>query len=85
MTSRHLNTACGLLGGTFLVLFWWGILAPRWTNSLFGLQGLFFWGGILGVAIILPIIAGIRGSKWWFGLVALSAITIIGTFVLVLK
>ena len=83
--SRHLNDICGLLGGIFLVLFWLGILAPERTNSLFGLHGLFFWGGILGVAIILPTIAGIRGSKWWFGLVALSAITTIGTFVLVLK
>jgi hypothetical protein len=85
MTSRSLNTAYGLLGGTALLLFWLGTLAPKRTNSLVGAHGLFFWGGMLGVAIILPIVAGIRGSKWWFALVAVSAITTIGTFVLALK
>jgi hypothetical protein len=85
MTNRHLNTAFGILGGTFLVLFLLGMLAPEQTNSLIGPHGLLVWGGMLIAAIVLPIVAGIRGSNWWFVLAAVSAITTVGTFVLALK
>ena len=85
MTSRHLNTTFGIVGGAFLVLFCLGMVSPERTNSLVGPHGLLFWGGMLMAAIILPTVAGIRGSKWWLVLAGLSTITTIGTLVLALK
>jgi hypothetical protein len=85
MTSRRVNATLGIAGGTLLVLFFLGMISPEGTNSVVGKHGLLSWGAVLIAAIALPGIAAIRGSKWWFVLVALGVITSVGTLALALK
>jgi hypothetical protein len=85
MKSPHLSTICGLLGAIPLVLFWIGVLAPERIKFLVGPHGLLYWGLTLSAAIMLPVIAAIRGSRWWFVLGAMSTITSIGALILALK
>ncbi len=85
MTSRQVNTTLGMLGAMLLVLFYLGMISPERTTSLVGRQGFLFWGWMLIAAIILPTIAAIRGSKWWFALAGASVITTLGTLALALK
>jgi 1-deoxy-D-xylulose 5-phosphate reductoisomerase len=44
-------------------------------DALLRPYGLFIWLAVLGAAIILPTIAAIRSSKWWFLVVIVSLVT----------
>jgi hypothetical protein len=84
--SRHrLNMILGLLGAALLTLFFLADLAPKRWDALLYPYGLFVWFGILLAAIALPIIAAIRGSKWWFLLASVSAITAVRVFFLAMQ
>lgn len=83
MTGRA-SFPLGVLGGVLLVLFWLGGIAPERSDALLGPYGLLIWFGILMAAIVLPLIAAIRGSKWWYLLVLASAITAVRFYLLVM-
>jgi hypothetical protein len=57
----------GVLGPILLLILWFaGRFFPTQSDSLLRPYGLFVWLGVLAASIILPAIAAIRSSKWWF-------------------
>jgi hypothetical protein len=76
MKRHQTNFLLGILGSVFLTLLWLaGRTAPEKIDKLLRPYGLFILFGALVASIVLPAVAAIRGSKWWFLVVAASLAT----------
>jgi len=65
--STRTNAVLGTLGPILLLILWLaGRFFPRESDKLLRPYGLFVWLGILVASIVLPTIAAVRSSKWWF-------------------
>jgi hypothetical protein len=73
---KHQGKILGWCGVLCLAIFWSVLFAPE--------VGLFFQAstlrkfiamGIFFAAVLFPVIAGIRGSRWWFAAAAMSLAT----------
>lgn len=73
----------GWLGVLCLAIFWSVRITPEAGDMLFGASsvGKFIAVGIFLAAVVLPTIAGIRGSKWWLVVAAASLATLIDTYI----
>ncbi len=72
MKSTRTNMVLGTLGPILLLILWLSAkFFPRESDKLLRPYGLFIWLGVLAAAILLPTIAAVRGSKWWFLAVAM--------------
>jgi hypothetical protein len=71
---------CGVL---CLAIFWTVRFAPETGDAIFGVSSLgkFVALGIFLAAALLPIIAGIRGSRWWLVVAAVSLATLIDFYI----
>jgi hypothetical protein len=79
---RWSSTCLGLSGAVLLILFFLALQAPpKRLDALLYPYGLFVLFGVLLAAIVLPTIAALRGSKWWFLVAAASTITAIHVFI----
>jgi O-antigen/teichoic acid export membrane protein len=68
----------GLLGVVCIAFYWMILLVPRRVlrlDPVLEVIGPFGWLMVLGM-ILLPIVAAKRGSKWWFAVAAVGAITL---------
>jgi hypothetical protein len=75
MKSTRTSMLLGVLGTALLLLFWLSSFLPRQMDALLRPYGLFIWLAVLAAAILLPMIAAIRSSKWWFLVVIVSLVT----------
>ena len=75
MKSTRTSMLLGVLGTALLLLFWLCSFLPRQMDALLRPYGLFIWLAVLAAAILLPTIAAIRSSKWWFLVVIVSLVT----------
>jgi hypothetical protein len=76
MKSRQASKMLGAVGTFLLLIFWMAsTLIPKQADAVIRPYGLFAWFGVLTMAILLPGIAAIRGSKWWFLVVGASLMT----------
>ena len=71
MKSTRTITALGALGPVLLAIFWCsGRFFPKELDNLLRPYGLFVVLGIFAASVLLPMIAALRSSKWWFLVVA---------------
>jgi hypothetical protein len=76
MRSTRTVTVLGALGPALLLsLCLAARLFPRELDKLLRPYGLFVWLGILAGSVLLPTIAALRSSRWWF-LVAAACLAI---------
>jgi hypothetical protein len=75
MRARLSSAILGAVGALLLLVFWLSTGWPKQADALLRPYGLFVWFGVLGAAIVLPTIAALRDSKWWFLLTAASSLT----------
>jgi hypothetical protein len=75
MKSTRTSMLLGVLGTALLLLFWLSSFLPGQMDALLRPYGLFIWLAVLAAAILLPMIAAIRSSKWWFLVVIVSLVT----------
>jgi hypothetical protein len=74
---RHRGTTIGWVGVFCLALYWAARFAPEVADTFpVSSFGKFVVFGIFLAGVPLPIIAAIRGSRWWWVAVAVSAITL---------
>jgi hypothetical protein len=67
MKQLRTSLLFGVLGPILLLILWLaGRFFPTQSDILLRPYGLFVWLGVLAASIILPAIAAIRSSKWWF-------------------
>jgi hypothetical protein len=84
LSKRQANVA-GWLAVACLVFMWLEMLVPNTMDRrfpVFGRIGPFYW--LLPLAmILLPLIAAIRGSKWWLSVTVAGVVTL-GAFLSIL-
>ena len=78
------STITGAVGALCLGVFWFALLMPARADALLRPYGLYVWLVVLASALVLTAVAAILGSKRWFVVTALGAITFAGFFVRVL-
>ena len=67
MRSMRTITVLGALGPALLLSFCVAAkFFPSKSDNLLRPYGLFVWLGVLAGSVLLPIIAALRSSKWWF-------------------
>lgn len=82
--ARRSSTITGVFGIMCLGVFWLVLLVPARADALLRPYGLYVWLAVLASAVVLTVVAAILGSKRWFVVTALGAITFVGFFVRVL-
>ncbi len=85
ITANRSSTITGVCGILCLGMFWLALLAPKRVDALLQPYGLYVWLGILAAAVLLTTVAAILGSRRWFVVTALGAITFAGFFVRVMS
>jgi hypothetical protein len=75
MKSTRTSMVLGILGAALLLIFWVSSFLPSQADGLLRPYGLFTWFAVLTAAVLLPTIAAIRSSKWWFLVVGASLAT----------
>ena len=79
--TRSRASTLGVLGPVILLILWFaGKFYPTESDRLLRPYGLFVWLGLLAASIILPLIAAIRSSKWWFLVVGLCIAIVLWFF-----
>ena len=72
----------GWAGILCLAIYWTARLAPQVADTFASSSfGKFAALGTLFAGVLLTAIAAIRGSKWWFVVVALGAVTVADLYV----
>ena len=84
-TALRGSTITGVFGILCLGVFWLALLVPARADALLRPYGLYVWLGVLAAAVVLTIVAAILGSKRWFVVTVLGAITFAWFVVRVLK
>lgn len=82
---QRCSTITGMLGILCLGVFWSALLVPDRTEALLRPYGMYIWLSTLASAVVLTIVAGLLGSRRWFVVSALGAVTFAGFFVRVLS
>ena len=72
---KHYTDVAGWIAVAGLVVMWLEMLIPKELFPVFARIGPFYW--LLPLTIILfPIIAAIRGSKWWLSVTVAGVVTL---------